>query len=57
MATPSLIPAFDDLGPDGFAHLCGALLSSRYPVGSVALGGIAADAGRMRGSTNASSAF
>lgn len=45
MATPSLIPAFDDLGPDGFAHLCGALLSSRYPVGSVALGGIAADAG------------
>ena len=45
MATPSLIPAFDDLGSDGFARLCSTLLSSRYPVGSLALGGVSADAG------------
>jgi len=45
VATPSLIPAFDDLGPNDFARLCNALLSANYPPGSLALGGVASDAG------------
>jgi len=30
MATPALIYAFDNLGPDRFAELCGLLLAGRY---------------------------
>src|SRR4051794_11109968 len=43
MATPSFIYAFDNLGPDHFAELCGLLFTSKYK--GFRLGGIGPDGG------------
>lgn len=46
MAKPAFIYAFDNLGPDRFAELCGELLGSRYKgFGFVVLGGVGPDGG------------
>src|SRR5687768_2129038 len=43
MAKPAFIYAFDNLGPERFAELCGQLLGSRYK--GFLLGGVGADGG------------
>lgn len=46
MAKPAFIYAFDNMGPDRFAELCGELLGSRYKsFGFLVLGGIGPDGG------------
>jgi len=46
MAKPAFIYAFDNLGPDRFAELCGDLLGSRYKgFGFLVLGGVGPDGG------------
>ena len=46
MAKPAFIYAFDNLGPERFAELCGELLGSRYKgFGLVGLGGVGPDGG------------
>ncbi len=43
MAKPAFIYAFDNLGPERFAELCGLLMASRYK--GFLLGGVGADGG------------
>jgi hypothetical protein len=46
MATPAFVYAFDNLGPESFAELCGKLLGSRYKgFGLLILGGVGPDGG------------
>jgi hypothetical protein len=46
MAKPAFIYAFDNLGPERFTELCGALLGSRYKgFGFLVLGGVGPDGG------------
>ncbi len=52
MAKPAFIYAFDNLGPDRFAELCGVLIGSRYK--GFVLGGVGPDGGSMRSLTYSS---
>lgn len=46
MAKPAFIYAFDNLGPNRFAEICGELLGSRYKgFGLLLMGGVGADGG------------
>ena len=46
MAKPAFIYAFDNLGPERFAELCGVLLGSRYKgFGLFLMGGVGPDGG------------
>jgi hypothetical protein len=46
MATPAFVYAFDNLGPESFAELCGKILGSRYKgFGLFVLGGVGPDGG------------